>query len=83
MDRERHGVVVPLWYERRAAFWDTQFLGNLGHEKSWGCQTPRKSLVTDNLDITRCQVNETKNLSRYGAFVVARFCRRRTDNNLP
>ena len=53
-DRERHGVVVPLWYERRAAFWDTQFLGNLGHEKSWGCQTPRKSLVADNLDVTRC-----------------------------
>src|SRR5215212_9723557 len=51
-DRERHGVVVPLWYERRAAFRDTQFLENLGHEKSWGCQTPRKSLLADNLDLT-------------------------------
>jgi hypothetical protein len=61
------------------------------HEKSWGCQTPRKSLVAGNSDLTRCQVNEIKNLSRYGACVEARFCRRtdwrRTDwrrtDNLP
>ena len=55
-------------------------LGNLGHEMSWGCQTPRKSLVADDLDVTRCWVNEIKNLSRYRACVEARFWRRRNDN---
>ena len=30
------------------------FSETLSHEKSWGCQTPRKSLVAGNLDLTRC-----------------------------
>ena len=29
-DKERHGVMVPLWYERRAVFWDTSF------SETWG-----------------------------------------------
>ena len=48
---------MGLWYRvvrKESGIPAYLVLGNLGHEMSWDCQTPRKPLVADNLDVTRC-----------------------------